>query len=265
MPSGGDVSTVQCSPRAMRSWLGWRRTIPHFSTRLRFCGCPRLPVRMRTSCAPRSRRTASSSTALPSASGSPDHWVKMFAPLPRMAAAALRNPAYALAAWPSRGRLSRVNRFPRISPKRLTMAASLGTLGPAQDRRGRHHAGTRFDAGGGRTGPRGPWSRGSPRARSGGRDGPRAAPAPRPRSAARDDRDTGTARRGTAGTRGRRSPPRRRRAPTGGCRPAGSARPRSGTRRPGAPGSRAPRTPCGAGRGAAARTRTLVDALLPPS
>ena len=60
--------------------------MPHLATRLRFWGWARLPVRIRTSFAPSSSRIAFSSTALPSASGSPTHCVKMFAPRPRMAA-----------------------------------------------------------------------------------------------------------------------------------------------------------------------------------
>ncbi|PYQ44995.1 MAG: hypothetical protein DMF77_05655 [Acidobacteria bacterium] len=92
MPRGGEVSTMQCRPRGRRSRLGSRSTMPHVSTRTRFWGWPRLPVRILTSVAPRWRRMASSRTALPSASGSPVHWVKMFAPRPRMVVAQRRSP-----------------------------------------------------------------------------------------------------------------------------------------------------------------------------
>ena len=58
IPTGGDVSTMHARPRARRSLLGWRSLIPHRSTRLRFCGWPRRPVRIRTSLAPSSSRIA---------------------------------------------------------------------------------------------------------------------------------------------------------------------------------------------------------------
>ena len=116
MPSGGEVSTMQCRPRGRRSRLGSCSTMPHVATRLRFCGWPRLPVRMRTSVAPRWRRMRSSRTALPSASGSPD-------PLREdvRAAAADRGrrapqAGYAPWAWASRGRLRCAKRLPRMGP-----------------------------------------------------------------------------------------------------------------------------------------------------
>ena len=91
-PSGGEVSTMQCRPRGRRSLFGSCRTMPQRATRLRFWGWPRLPVRIRTSRAPSSMSTAFRRIALPRASGSPIHWVKMLAPRPRIAFALRRRP-----------------------------------------------------------------------------------------------------------------------------------------------------------------------------
>ena len=55
------------------------------------------------------------------------------------------------------------------------------------------------------------------------RAGPGASPASPPRSARPGGRGSGTARPGRAGSRGRRSRPRRRRAASGGCPPAGTS------------------------------------------
>src|SRR6185436_12428062 len=118
MPRGGDVSTVQFRPWGIRPELGSWRTMPHFSTRLRFWGWPRAPVRMRTSSAPSSWRIAFSTTALPRASGSPTHCVKMLAPRPRMEPAERRRPMKAAWARPRSARLFRVNRLPRKGPNR---------------------------------------------------------------------------------------------------------------------------------------------------
>jgi len=52
-PSGGELSTMQCSPRGNRSLLGSRSRMCDRSTSDRVCGCPSAPVRMRTSLAPR--------------------------------------------------------------------------------------------------------------------------------------------------------------------------------------------------------------------
>jgi hypothetical protein len=62
-------------------------TMPQRSTSFRFWGWPRLPPGCALSLAPSCSRMAFSTTALPSASGSATHWVKMLAPRPRMALA----------------------------------------------------------------------------------------------------------------------------------------------------------------------------------
>src|SRR6266571_736700 len=128
-PSGGEVSTMQCRPRGRRSLFGSCRAMPQRATRLRFWGWPRLPVRIRTSRAPSSMSTAFRRIALPRASGSPIHWVKMLAPRPRIAWALRRRPMYAAWAWVRSGRLSSVRRFPRSGRKRCRTTCGPGIRG----------------------------------------------------------------------------------------------------------------------------------------